>query len=401
MQTEQPKQEEIPKKSFFQELRMTLVPVGILIFTAGAVYVINTLHMPLIQYERPIEQEAEAKTEPAPPPPWPLSLDTKAYNKRMLSLAHYIAPKISTTTASSTSGSTTPPIAAAPLPTATASTSISVSGALWPTPAVYPDGGAILPFKRIVAYYGNFYSTKMGVLGEYPREEVLQKLASTTKLWEEADPTTPAIPAIQYIAVVAQGSAGPGGKYILRMPDEEIDKALSMANELHGLLFLDIQIGKSTLQAELPYLVKYLKMPNVHLAIDPEFSMKYGNPPGTVIGTYDASDINYAASFLADLVKKYKLPPKVLVVHRFTQDMVTGYKDIKPLPEVEIVMDMDGWGSPAKKKGTYYRVINPEPVQFTGIKLFYYNDLRPPSTRMMTLREVLDLTPAPVYIQYQ
>ena len=30
----------------------------------------------------------------------------------------------------------------------------------------YPNPGALLPFHRIVAYYGNFYSTHMGVLGE-------------------------------------------------------------------------------------------------------------------------------------------------------------------------------------------------------------------------------------------
>jgi hypothetical protein len=100
-------------------------------------------------------------------------------------------------------------------------------------------------------------------------------------------------------------------------------------------------------------------------------------------------------------VTQYHLPPKILVVHRFTQDMVTNYKKIAPLPEVEIVMDMDGWGSQAKKINTYQRVIAPEPVQFTGIKLFYKNDLKPPSTGMLTTSQVLSLTPAPIYIQYQ
>src|SRR5688500_8350026 len=37
----------------------------------------------------------------------------------------------------------------------------------WPVKASYPARGALLPFNRIVAYYGNFYSTGMGVLGEY------------------------------------------------------------------------------------------------------------------------------------------------------------------------------------------------------------------------------------------
>jgi hypothetical protein len=38
----------------------------------------------------------------------------------------------------------------------------------WPVRSAYPNPGAILPFNRIVAYYGNLYSRNMGVLGEYP-----------------------------------------------------------------------------------------------------------------------------------------------------------------------------------------------------------------------------------------
>jgi len=91
----------------------------------------------------------------------------------------------------------------------------------------------------------------------------------------------------------------------------------------------------------------------------------------------------------------------VLVVHRFTEDMVTGYKNITPLPQVQIVMDMDGWGFPAKKVNTYQQVIEPEPVQFTGFKLFYKADLQAPAHRLMTPQEVLSLTPAPIFIQYQ
>ena len=41
--------------------------------------------------------------------------------------------------------------------------------------------------------------------------------------------------------------------------------------------------------------------------------------PGKKIGTYDAEDVNYAVKFLAGVVDKYKLPPKVLIVHRFTK----------------------------------------------------------------------------------
>ena len=366
--------------------RTMLSGVLALLILAGVVYAVAFSNLFSVVYERAV---ADASA-----PTWPAMLDKNAYNAKMLALAHYTDPPIASTTPDASS---TPPI----LPLATATTSVSLAGSLWPHGTTYPEGGAILPFKRIVAYYGNFYSKQMGVLGEYPEDEVLAKLASTTAMWAAADPTTPTIPAIQYIAVAAQGNAGKDGMWRLRMPDDQIEQALSMANQLHGLLILDVQVGKSTLQSELPPLEKWLKLPNVELAIDPEFSMKYGNAPGTVIGTFDAKDINYAASFLANIVQENKLAPKVLVVHRFTYDMVTNPQNIAPLPEVEVVMDMDGWGEPAKKFNTYKRVVAPFPVQFTGMKLFYHADLRPPSTRMLTPQEVLGLTPAPIYIQYQ
>lgn len=305
----------------------------------------------------------------------PPKLDTALYDKKMRALAH--VPEAS-------------------------STATTTEVRLWPvTGAPYPKPGALLPFNRIVAYYGNFYSTKMGVLGEYDRATVLQKLKQEKAAWEAADPETPVVMGIDYIAVTAQGSPQPDGTYRLRMPDAHIERAIDMANEVHGIVILELQVGLSTFEKEIPHLQKYLELPNVHLAIDPEFSMKGGEPPGDVIGTVSSADINYAALYLQKIVQEKNLPPKILFVHRFTHEMVTGYKNIRPLPEVQVVMVMDGWGFGAKKINTYKQVIYPEPVQFTGFKLFYKNDLKPPSTRMLTPAEILELTPAPSFIQYQ
>jgi hypothetical protein len=307
------------------------------------------------------------KKEPVKP-----VLDTKAYDAKMIKVANY------------------------------ASTTSTTTKRIWPAAGnPYPKAGAILPFKRIIAYYGNFYSKQMGVLGEYDAPTMLAKLRSEKARWEAADPSTPVVPAIDYIALTAQGSPGKQGYYMLRMPDSQIDHALDLANQVNGIVILDVQVGLSNLQRELPMLDKYLAMPNVHLAIDPEFSMKGGEEPGTVIGTFDAADINYAAQHLAKLVQDNDLPPKVLIIHRFTQRMVTNTPSIQPLPEVQIVMDMDGWGSPAKKLNTYQQFIATQPVQFTGFKLFYKNDLKPPSTRLLTPAELLKLTPQPLFIQYQ
>jgi hypothetical protein len=310
-------------------------------------------------------------------------LDIEDYDKRMNELANNPAPK--------------PPVEpvdpeAPPLPP---------PKYLWPVQTVYPNTGALLPFNRIIAYYGNLYSKKMGALGQYPEEEMLIRLDREVKKWEEADPSTPVLPALHYIAVVAQADAGADGKYRFRMPDSEIDKVIAMAEKIDAIVFLDIQVGLSDLQSEVPKFEKYLKMPQVHLGVDPEFSMKTGAKPGTVVGTLDAEDVNFAANYLAKLVKENNLTPKILVVHRYTQKMLTNYKMIKPLPEVQIVMHMDGWGSAAKKVNTYKQFVYKEPVQFAGFKLFYKNDLFDPGTVLMTPEDLLKLTPRPIYIQFQ
>ena len=271
----------------------------------------------------------------------------------------------------------------------------------WPVKTVYPNAGAILPFSRIIAFYGNLYSKNMGVLGEYPEAEMLKKLNTEVEKWNKADPNTLSIPALHYIAVTAQGKPGSDGKYKFRMPDSEIDKVIKMADKIHALVFLDVQVGLSNLRTEVPLLEKYLKMSQVHLGIDPEFSMKTGARPGTVVGTLDANDINFVSNYLAKIVQDNNLTPKILIVHRYTQKMVTNYQNIKTLPEVQIVMNMDGWGGKAKKINTYKQFIYKEPVQFTGFKLFYKNDVWEKGTTLFTPEELLKLNPRPIYIQYQ
>ncbi len=70
------------------------------------------------------------------------------------------------------------------------------------------------------------------------------------------------------------------------MPFKQIDSVLRMAERINAIVFLDIQVGMSTVQQEIPLLEPYLKMPQVHLGIDPEFSMKTGKKPGTVVAPW-------------------------------------------------------------------------------------------------------------------
>lgn len=281
-----------------------------------------------------------------------------------------------------------------------AADSVATAPKLWPVKGPAPLPGSILPDMRIVAFYGNPLSKRMGILGELPKDEMLARLDREVAKWEKADPDTPVKPALHLIAVVAQADSGRDGKYRLRMRDSLIERVASWAEAHDALLFLDIQVGLSTLQEELPRLEKFLKRPYVHLGIDPEFSMKGGHRPGKRIGTYDAADVNFATTYLANLVTRERIPPKVFVIHRFTKPMLTNYRQIRLDPRVQIVIHMDGWGPPHTKADTYRRYIYPEPVQFTGFKIFYKNDTKT-GTPVMKPEDILKLVPHPIYIQYQ
>ena len=271
----------------------------------------------------------------------------------------------------------------------------------WPVASPAPLPGSILPARRIVAYYGNPLSRRMGVLGEYEPQEMLRRFDKQLDEWRQADPATPVQPALHLIAVVAQGDAGPSGKYRTIMRDSLIEMVYGWAKSRNAILFIDIQTGHSDVRELLPRFDHFLSRPDVHLAIDPEFAMKTsGRVPGAKIGTLDAADINYAASHLAEIVRKNNLPPKVLVVHRFTRYMLTNARNIQLRPEVQVVINMDGWGAPWLKRDSYKDYIVREPVQYTGFKLFYHNDTKK-GDPLLKASEVLRLRPQPLYIQYQ
>ena len=271
----------------------------------------------------------------------------------------------------------------------------------WPVKSVYPLAGAVFPDHRVIAFYGNLYSKRMGILGQLPKDEMIAKLKQEVATWSAVDSSVKTIPALHYVATTGQGSPGKDGKYRMRLPQAKIDTIITWAREINALIFLDIQVGHSTVKEETPVYEKYLKQPDIHFGIDPEFSMKNGEIPGSKIGTFTAADINDAIDYLAALVRVHNLPPKILVVHRFTQGMITGYENIKRVPEVQVVIDMDGFGDKILKRSTWLRYIQKEPVQFTGFKLFYKNDTKPNTGGMYSPEELLRFIPKPIYIQYQ
>ena len=256
--------------------------------------------------------------------------------------------------------------------------------------------GSLFPGCRVVAYYGNPMSKRMGILGEIKPDSMLARLAKQAAAYAAVDSTRPVLPALELIATVAQAGPGRSGLYRARMPDTLIDRVMGWAEAHHYLVILDIQTGRSTMAAEMVPLMKYLARPYVHLALDPEFSIGTKKIPGKVIGRIDAADVNAVSSVLAQLVDSLKLPPKMLIVHRFTRPMLSNHEKIRLDPRVQIVIDMDGFGAPHLKYGSYKAYVHDRPVQFAGFKVFYKND-KP----MLTPQQVLELDPVPLFIMYQ
>jgi len=254
---------------------------------------------------------------------------------------------------------------------------------------------ALLSRQRLLTYYGNPWAASMGILGELSKDGLVRELRRVAQLYQPLS-DRPVQPAIHLIATVAQASAGSDGLYRLRMPDSMIEEYIELAERNGMPLFLDIQVGRSTVAAEVAAVRRFLAKPNVHLAIDPEFDMWGDERPGIQLGHTTAEGINLAVQVLADVVAANNLPNKILILHQFAASMITGKRAIQNHPSVDIVIDMDGFGGQEIKTRHYEMYVRDEPVEYAAIKLFYRHD-----SNLMTPAQVMRLTPTPDIIIYQ
>ncbi len=296
-----------------------------------------------------------------------------------------------------------PTVAPAAAPTAVPTVAATKAAAAAPaamatTPptARTPLAGALLPEYRIVAYYGHPHDANMGIVGEMPLDELTRKLQKQADAFEAADPSRPVVPALELIATVAQRDPGFDGTYILDTDHETLREYIDYAAEHDMLVILDVQIGRGTVAHEIEKVRDLLERPNVHLALDPEFAIAEGETPGDHIGTLSAESIAYAQQVLAEISTEQGIPPKMLIVHQFREDMISEKGQLGPMPGVQLVIDADGFGEPELKTFVYNYLVRDEPVEFGGIKLFYNQD-----SPLMKPREILDLVPAPDVIIYQ
>ena len=202
--------------------------------------------------------------------------------------------------------------------------------------------------------------------------------------------------AVTLVYAVAQTQPTDNGLYLTYVDDATVQRYLTLTEERGMLLFLDLQIARSTVAAELEKILPYLRHPQVHLALDPEFAVSGRAVPGAVIGSLNADDIGDAQAMLQALVLEERIPPKLLMVHQFIDDMVVGGDAIQPYPDVALIIDMDGFGPPDVKRVTYERYAQRPYAAHAAIKLFLQHD-----TDLMSERDVLRLEPTPAIVVYQ
>jgi hypothetical protein len=254
----------------------------------------------------------------------------------------------------------------------------------------------VLPGKRVVSFYGHPNSAQMGILGEYPKEELLALLRDQAAAYEVADPSRPVQMALEIIGTVAQPFPGDDGTYVAYSGDELIQEYLDfcVANDL--LLIIDLQIGWDTVPHQLEIVGKYLEHPNVHVALDPEFSTGPDRIPGEFIGEVDGKHVQQAVEILSRIVREKQLPSKMLIVHQFESDMIYNKEQIQPLPGVDVVIDMDGFGGQDAKITNYNLFVRDQLIEYGGIKLFYKQD-----DPLLSAEQIVALDPPPLVVIYQ
>jgi len=252
--------------------------------------------------------------------------------------------------------------------------------------------GSFMSANQIVSYYGNPYAKQLGILGQHEPDELASMLKERAHDLDELNGFRGVQPAFHIVYETAQPEPRENGLYLQYVDDETMQTYFDVACREGFFVFLDLQIGRSDVETEIRKVFPYLKASNVHVAIDPEFTMGPGEVPGQVIGHVDAAQINLAQQTLEDFAVQNGLPSKILIVHQFDEAMITDPENIGSFPHVQVVVDMDGFG-PKETKIRKFGFFAQQ-AQHSGLKIFYKQD-----DPVMTDDEVQRLDPDVIIYQ--
>jgi hypothetical protein len=260
-----------------------------------------------------------------------------------------------------------------------------------------PGGGQVLfPAHRLVAMYGHPGAPALGALGEQDLPASIARVRRFAALYQPLS-KVPVIPTFEIIASVAQGSSN-GGTYSYLTPVADIRPWVTRAEKAGLYVVLDLQPGRANFLTQAKFYRRLLKLPDVGLALDPEWKLGPHQLPLKQIGSVSITEVNSVVNWLAALTQRYHLPQKLLVLHQFRLSMIRDEQDLNTRhDDLAIVIHMDGQGTPSEKEQTWDAVLGAAPhgVHF-GWKDFLVKD-----HPMLTPSQTMARSPQPVMISYQ
>jgi hypothetical protein len=258
---------------------------------------------------------------------------------------------------------------------------------------ILPDEGT----RRYVAFYGHPDTTALGVLGEQPPNETLERMRPFLDSYAGDGAQT--IPTFEIIVSVASAGPTDDGDYSYEWPIETFRPLVDAAVANGGYVVLDLQPGRDDFLTQAQLYQELLLLPNVGLALDPEWRLTPDQVHLEQVGRVDAAEVNTVIHWLADLVRDNGLPQKMLVLHSFRTTMIQNRELLEDRPELQVVMQMDGDGTEAQKDNTWLTLREGFEDAFWswGWKNFFDEDEPGPPTPESTMAK----EPSPVYVSYQ
>lgn len=293
----------------------------------------------------------------------------------------------------------TPSSSAPPTPAAPAGSSTPGSSPQAPAAAELPRGGTeVFPRYRLVGYAGLTGASTLGRLGTGPLDQRVAEMERRARPY--AKDGREILPVVEVIATVVQAAPGRDGLYRARIADDQIARYVKAARKRRAIVLLNIQPGRSEFIDEVRAYERWLREPDVGVALDPEWAMGPNQVPGRVYGRTTGAELDQVARYLSGLVSKHRLPEKVMVYHQVARSVVRDESKFKDRPGVAVIKSVDGIGSPAQKTSTY-RLVNKTTPKFVhpGFKLFYDEDSK--GAKLMTPEQVMALKPRPEYVLYE
>jgi hypothetical protein len=260
----------------------------------------------------------------------------------------------------------------------------------------YRPNESILLNNDILAFYGHPNSRQMGILGRYSIEELDARLSRLASEYEAAGGRP-----VKKAFYIIYGTVWPRGDIGI-LNEETLLRYIRYGLEHDILIFIDHQIGRFNPLDSLRRMLPYLRFPNVHLALDPEWRTE---KPMVEIGSVTAAEINEAQRVMEAYMVEHNIPgERFLVIHQFNWVMIRRREEVRSnFERVRLVHCADGFGNPSLKRSSYAFNAQARNIPVKAFKLFY--NFQIPGAGydhpLLSPREVYNLNPRPYIIMYQ